>query len=122
MSKIKSIKELLYDSRNNRSAVIELEVQDWSYNSSQNTYKTKVNDYAIIENNARILINQKDVVYPAEQIDTLFNVINKSILPNTDVFTEKLTDLIADCLLYVTVNDTYPIYGSESTDWIKLAE
>lgn len=122
MSKIRSIKELLYDSRNNRSAVIELEVQDWSYNSSQNTYRTKVNDYAIIENDARVLINQKDVVYPAEQIDALFNAIDKSILPNTDVFTEKLTDLIADCLLYVTVNDTHPIYGSEPTDWIKLAE
>lgn len=122
MSKIRSTKELLYDSRNNRSAVIELEFQDWSYNASQNTYRTKVNDYAIIENDARVLINQKDVVYPAEQIDILFDVLEKSITPNVDVFTEKLIDLIADCLLYVTVNDAHPIYGSEPTDWIKVAE
>lgn len=122
MSKIRSTKELLYDSRNNKSSLIELEVRDWNYNSSQNFYETTVNDFAVDENEVRILINTKKVVYPAVQIDALFNAINKSIQPNSDVFTEKLTDLIADCLLYVTVNDAHPIYGSEPTDWVKVIE
>ena len=60
------------------------------------------------------LINQKDVRYASEQIDTLFYLLQNPI-ELTESYTSEMDNLIVQALLYVTQQDT--VYGSNANNW-----
>lgn len=126
MAKIRSTKELTYDSRTGNTGIIQLEISNWSFNPEQSQYVAKVSDYLITnetvtdeEDNAQVieikkLINTKDVRYASAEIDGLFYLLQNPI-ELTESYTAEMDFLISQALLYVT--QQYPIYGSEGTDW-----
>jgi hypothetical protein len=122
MAKIRSTKELKYDSRNGNTGIIQLEISNWSFNPEQSQYVAKVSDYLLtneIDENEQVievrkLIGTKDVRYASAQIDGLFYLLQNPI-ELTESYTSEMDLLISQALLYVTQQD--PIYGSEATDW-----
>jgi hypothetical protein len=122
MAKIRSTKELIYDSRNGNTGIIQLEISNWSFNPEQSQYLAKVSDYLLtneIDENEQVievrkLIGAKDVRYASAQIDGLFFLLQNPI-ELTESYTSEMDLLISQALLYVTQQE--PIYGSESTDW-----
>lgn len=125
MAKIRSTRELIYDSRNGNQGIIQLEISNWSFSPEQGKYLAKVSDYVVTtetneENETfevKRLINQKDVSYQSAQIDALFYLLQNPI-ELTESYTSEMDNLIAQALLYVTQQD--PVYGSLSTDWIII--
>lgn len=120
MSKIQSKRELVYDSRTQKKAIIQVEVVGWKYNPQEGIYYVSIGDY-VLENisgvQARRFIGSKESIYSREQINGLFTQINNPINA-TDNFSDKLDDLISNALLAVTTQQ--PIYGSEADDWEML--
>jgi len=117
MAKIRSTKELKYDSRNGNTGIIQLEISNWSFNPEQSQYVAKVSDYLVTQEEdieVRKLIGTKDVRYASEQIDGLFFLLQNPI-ELTESYTSEMDLLISQALLYVTQQE--PIYGSEATDW-----
>lgn len=144
MSAIKSTKEMLYDSRSNKSGIIEIEVQGWTYRPSAKGYNVEITDYVIIESeeptypdglgspavmktvSRRNSISHKNLYYSKEQIDTLFQQLGNSV-DITESFTNELDGLISQALLIIT--QTEPIYRvaetgqlSTATDWVLKDE
>lgn len=114
---IKSTIELNYDARNGeKQAVIEIEISTWVTNPAGVTYT--VNDYAVGANNAKTLINSKEVFYTTEQIDQLDGLITSTTdftgLTRTEIEFLK----VKKALLYVT--QQAPVYGSIAANWIEV--
>ena len=121
MAKIRSTKELIYDSRSINQGIIQLEISNWSFNPEQSQYVAKVSDYVIttetIEEETieiKKLINNKEVRYASAEIDRLFYLLQNPI-ELTESYTTEMDLLISQALLYVT--QQVPIYGSEPADW-----
>lgn len=143
MAGIKSTKEMIYDARSNKSGMIEIDVQGWTYNPSNKSYSVRVSDSAITTTErttydpitgepkteqveSKVYIAQKEVYYSGAQIDALFQGLGNNI-DITESFTDELDSLISQALLLVTQQE--PIYrlaedGSISTaeDWILKTE
>lgn len=112
---IKSTIELVYDARNGeKQAIIQIEITSWVTNQIGVTYT--VNDYAVGENEAKQLINTKDVFYTNEQL----NQMDVLISSNTDFTGMSRTEIewlkVKNALLYVT--QQAPVYGSIASNWI----
>lgn len=114
---IRSNKELVYNSRDNKTAIIEVYVAGWEFCPRENVYYAYIEDYAVIDD-VRYFISEKETAYPSDIINGLFNQINENINA-TDNFTDKLANLISQALLIVTQQN--PIYGSEAQDWELVA-
>lgn len=121
MGRIRSKKELLYNSRENKRAIVELDVIKWTYNTTNNRYYVEIQDYAITNiGGVEVKTPIGQIIYRdyhSDNICALFTMIGSDIL-HTQNFTTELRTLISKCLLFMTVNDTEPIYGSINTDWI----
>lgn len=112
---IKSTIELIYDARNGEKiAVIQIEITNWITNQNGVTYT--VNDYAVGENDAKMLINTKDVFYTSEQIDQMDALISS----NTNFTGLSRTEIewlkVKKVLHYVT--QQAPVYGSIASNWV----
>lgn len=127
--KIRSTKELIYDSRNNEEAILEIEVTEWNYNALTGTYVVCVKDsivemiipepiegeesqepYEVVKQ-----FNVKTRAFSKEEIDGLFVALNSSVDLDAP-YSEQLDDMISRALLLITQQT--PIYGSEATDWV----
>lgn len=114
---IKSTTELNYDARHGgKHAVIEIEISSWLTNQAGVIYT--VNDYAVGENEAKQLINSKDVFYTSEQINQMDELISST----TDFTGLSRTEIewlkVKKTLLYVT--QQAPVYGSNAANWIEV--
>lgn len=112
---IKSIVELIYDARNKeKQAIIQIEIDSWRVNHDTVTYT--VNDYAIGQNEAKQLINSKEVTYTVDQINQMdvlvISAMNLTGLPKMEVEWLK----IKKALLLVTQQS--PVYGSTANQWV----
>jgi predicted DNA binding protein len=126
MAKIRSTTELIYDSRNGNQGIIQLEINNWSFNPETSTYNAKVSDFVISNENVvnedltettfevKKFINSKEVRYESQQIDGLFYLLQNPI-ELTESYTSEMDILIAQALLYVTQQQ--PIYGSSANQW-----
>lgn len=136
MSTIKSTKEMVYDARSNKSAMIEIEVQGWNFQPTSKSYSVNVVDYAlaIIQEptypdgmNSPVVmkdvitrrhIAQKSVSFSKAEIDILFSSLGDSI-DITESFSDELDKIITQALLLVTQQD--PIYRVAETGQVSVA-
>lgn len=112
---IRSTKELVYDSRDLKNGIIQIEVSNWSFEPNSKRYAVKVNDYLVYNENeleCRLSINSKLVYFTELDINNLIELLEVDEKLN---YTDKLSALISKALLYITQQD--PVYGSISTDW-----
>lgn len=116
MAKITSNKELLYNSREGKSAIIQIHITEWKFNLHQNNYSAIVNDFAVVDS-VLIPINTKTMTYSKVEIDGIFTMLNNPINSN-EIFSNELSGLISMALLFET--QSKPIYESISTDWKVL--
>ena len=120
MGKIRSTKELVYDGRSLKQGVIEIEVSNWSFDINQKRYTVKVDDYLVYNENeleCRLSINSKYIYFTDLEVNNLVSIlsINEQLS-----YTEKLKELTGKALLYI--NQSEPVYGSMSNDWIEINE
>lgn len=136
MSTIKSTKEMVYDARSNKSAMIEIEVQGWTFNPTAKSYSVNVVDFALATTQqptypdgmsgsvvmkdftTRQHIAQKSLAFNKEQIDGLFSALGDSI-DITESFSDELDKIITQALLKITQDD--PIYRVAETGQISTA-
>jgi len=115
MAKIKSNVELVYDARNKKSGIVQIEISSWAYEPENNRYLVKVNDYVLEEIEvegemvpAKKLIYSRQVVYSKTEIDGLFFMLQNPI-ELTESYSDEMDNLISMALLFVTQQD--PVYG-----------
>jgi len=116
--KIRSTKELFYDSRNNKKAIIELEISNWNYNIKRKSYTaTIIDSYVNTDNNGVETLKNIDIKnkrYTVAEVNGLFQALSVSIDINTP-YNDQMDSLLQNALLLVTKQE--PIYGSEASDW-----
>jgi len=112
---IKSTIELIYDARNGaKQAIIQIEIAGWRTNQEGVTYT--VNDYALGENEAKQLINSKEVNYTVAQINEM-DVLIGSYANFTGLSKMEVEWLkVKQALLFVT--QQAPVYGSLTNQWV----
>lgn len=111
---IKSTIQLLYDARNGqKQAIIEMEVKNWE--TGPEGVKYFVRDYAV-NGTVRELINEKEVFYFWDQINSLNEYI-ESINTYTGLSKKELEyTKIQHALLIET--KTNPVYCSTAENWV----
>lgn len=125
MSKIRSNVPLVYNSRNQASGIIMIEIADWTYRMKLGKYVAKVTDYLVEITTVDIdgapqeiekltIINTKEVMYTTEQINALYSALENPI-ELTEQYSDEMDNLISNALLYVTQQD--PVYGSVAANW-----
>ncbi|MUP44885.1 hypothetical protein E0K83_03885 [Gramella sp. BOM4] len=119
MKVVRSKRPLVYNSRDQKSAIIELRISDWTREEKLNQFKAVVEDYVIgfneeFETQTFNKIFQKPVVYSNAEIDNLFTQIGIPVSLN-DSYADKQSELLANALLIITQQK--PIYGSTAEDW-----
>lgn len=131
MAKIKSTVELIYDTRSQKSGIIQIEINSWNFDANNKRYIAIVDDYVF--ENIEVQVTNEDLTistviqvqkklissskknYTKEQIDGLFMLLQNPI-NLTESYTEEMDSLISSALLYKTQNE--PIYGSIATQWV----
>ena len=128
--KIRSTKELVYNSRDAETAIIQLEIQSWNYNVFKGNYNVNIADSHIstvtgtttnelgeevpFEREVETQMNSIVKEYSTAEINGLFQLLGSPISLEVD-YTEQMNELIQNALLIVTQQQ--PIYGSEPQDW-----
>lgn len=116
-----------YTNRVPQLAIIEIAITEWKYEPIGQRYIATVEDYAVTtddeQNEAKQLINTKQVYYSVDEINNLFQYIGNPILVSDD-FSDKLLSLIAMALMHVTCTDLNEdgttIYGLQPNEWNLL--
>jgi hypothetical protein len=125
---VRSKKELIYDSRGNKSAIIALKITDWVRSAKFDRFTATVEDMVVRDvvnpesgspQKTYEIISRKEVVKTNEDVNNLFNYIGIPIEIG-DNFNEKIDYLIAQGLLIDT--QTEPIYSSVAEDWEIIDE
>lgn len=114
---IRSNRELIYDARNGeKQAIIEVTVTGLATDSQGATYK--VSDYAVLEEDSRMQINQKDYRMTNEQINDADLLVRDLAVFAGLSKTER--DWLKIKLMLFQLTRQSPIYGSVASDWELL--
>lgn len=121
---IRSTIPAVYALRSMISAIIEIAITDWRYDTVNEQYVATVEDYAVIQDENQVetkqLCNTKQVYYSNLEIDGLFSLLGNPILTN-ESYSSELKKLISSALLHVTKTDLYDngktIYGLQPEEW-----
>lgn len=126
MAKIRSNHSLIYDARDQKQGIVQLEVSNWNFDLTTKNYTAVVKDFLIEQEinehseeifERKLLISVKNLVYSADEIDQLFENLGKEVTLDRP-YSEQLNEIITDALLYVTVAE--PPYNSNNQSWDKL--
>jgi len=120
---VRSTVPLVYNTRDQKSAIIALKISDWTREEKFNRYKALVEDFIVTDVvdpqpgqpiKAYTPVNSKNVIYTNQEIDDLFNYIAIPVEIG-DSYSDKQQELLAAALLVVT--QQLPIYGSTAAQW-----
>ena len=121
---IRSDIQAIYSNRTQLSAIIELVISAFTYQTEAHKYIATVNDYAILTDpegiETKVLINTKQQPLLDVEIDGLFQMLGNPISIDESYSGEQLR-LIAAALLYTTQNESLEsgttIYGLAPQNW-----
>jgi hypothetical protein len=112
---IKSTTELIYDARNGeKKAVIQIEIDGWIVNKDTVIYT--VNDYAIGQNEAKQLINSKEVTYTVSQVNEMDLLVSAS--ENFTGLSKMEVEWLKVKKALLLVTQQAPVYGSLANQWV----
>lgn len=128
MTKIKTKVPVIVDIRDQKKAIISIEITNWAYNVGTG-YTANVRDYIDKDLNPDYptgglymgtdTLKTKSKTYPQENINALFTALGEGIAVS-DNYTTKMNSLIGEALLYITkteLTDGKTIYGLLPEDW-----
>jgi hypothetical protein len=118
MAGIRSKVEMLYDARDDKSGMIEIEIQGWQYNALSKLYNTRVVDFIVTtqivpipgppgepptqqEQKVRTIISQQDAQYQKDRVDELFTEHGDPIDPSESL-TDSMDEFLSAAFLAVT--------------------
>lgn len=120
---LRSTKELVYDSRDNKSAIIALKITDWVRSALNDRFTGTVEDYIVRDTGTTTAgealksyerIASKPIYRTNQEVNDLFNYVATPIEIG-DNFNEKIDYIIVQGLMIDT--QTAPVYGSTPEDW-----
>ena len=114
---IKSKKALIYDSRNQKSDTIYIDIKRWNYD--QFNYLAEVIDYRKKDSLNYEVINHKFKSFPKETVNYLFGQISP-LVPEFLNYSDFLNALLGYGLLIDTQTNLIgdkTVYGGNMTDW-----
>lgn len=117
MSKIRSKKQALLNSRYSHFGIVQIEISEWNFDVNSNRYIATVQDYAIEVVNdveSKRFINSKPMHFDKEQIDGLFTALGKPIVCDKS-YTDQMKNVLCMALLIET--QTRPIYQLTANDF-----
>jgi len=121
MAGIRSTVEMLYDSRDDKSGMIEIEIQGWNYSALSQIYNTRVVDFVVTTQDitvpglpgeppttqvqiVRSILSQRDVQYKKEKVDELFTAHGNPIDPDESL-SASMEEFLSAAFLAVTQLD-----------------
>lgn len=120
---LRSTKELVYDSRDNKTGIIALKITDWVRSALNDRFTGTVEDYIVRDTGTTTVgeplksyekIASKPIYRTNQEVNDLFNYVATPIEIG-DNFNEKIDYIIVQGLMIDT--QIAPVYGSAPEDW-----